>query len=198
MTASAGWGVLFLTGGLQMWHAMVLLVIHGLANVVWAPAEQLMLHDLAGREQLPSAIRLNSTMRSGGFLAGPPIGSLLLLALGPAFGIFANVLIYLPLTVWLLRTHWTGHVRDGDGGNRARVSPAEAVRVLRQVVGQPVLISMVMLGGASSLLIGSGMSPQMPEYASALALSSVVVWRLIRTERAATTQAARAPAGAAS
>jgi MFS family permease len=113
-------------------------------------------------------VRLNSTMRSGGFLAGPAIGSLLLLGLGPAFGIFTNELIYLPLTIWLLRTPFTGHVRDGDLGRRPRVSPLEAVRVLREVAGQPVLISMVALGGLSSLFIGSGMGPQMPEYAADL------------------------------
>src|SRR4030095_4594986 len=36
MGVSAAWGVLFLTSSLQMWHAMVLLVLHGVANVVWA------------------------------------------------------------------------------------------------------------------------------------------------------------------
>ena len=71
MSVSAIWGVLFLTNSLQMWHAMVLLSMHGLAGAIWAPAEQLMLHDLAGRETLPSAVRLNSTGRSTGFLAGP-------------------------------------------------------------------------------------------------------------------------------
>jgi MFS family permease len=69
MSVSAIWGVLFVTNSLQMWHAMVLLSMHGLAGAIWAPAEQLMLHDLAGRETLPSAVRLNSTGRSTGFLA---------------------------------------------------------------------------------------------------------------------------------
>src|SRR6185295_8050282 len=88
-SVSAAWGFLFLTNSLQMWHAMVLLSIHGLAGAIWAPAEQLMLHDIAGRDSLASAVRLNSTGRSMGFLAGPAVGSVLLLALGPALGIFA-------------------------------------------------------------------------------------------------------------
>src|SRR6266487_2492714 len=113
MTVSASWGVLFFTDSLQVWHCLVLLSMHGLAGAIWAPAEQLMLHDLAGRETLPSAVRLNSTGRSTGFLAGPALGSVMLLALGPAFGIFANVLMYLPMTIWLARTRYTGHVRDG-------------------------------------------------------------------------------------
>src|SRR3982074_1722455 len=130
MSVSAIWGVLFLTNSLQMWHAMVRLSMHALAGAIWAPAEQLMLHDLAGRETLPSAVRLNSTGRSTGFLAGPAIGSVPLLALGPAYGIFANVLMYLPMTIWLARTKYTGHVRDGGQARpNVRVSPLEAVRV---------------------------------------------------------------------
>jgi MFS family permease len=164
MSVSAIWGVLFLTNSLQMWHAMVLLSMHGLAGAIWAPAEQLMLHDIAGRESLASAVRLNSTFRSMGFLAGPAIGSVLLLALGPAYGIFANVLMYLPMTIWLARTPFTGHLREA-GSRTARVSILDATKVIREVAGQPVLISMVILGGASSFLIGSGIQPQMPEFA---------------------------------
>ena len=101
---------------------MVLLSMHGLAGAIWAPAEQLMLHDLAGRETLPSAVRLNSTGRSTGFLAGPALGSVMLLVLGPALGIFANVLMYLPMTIWLARTPYTGHVRDGGLARARRAS----------------------------------------------------------------------------
>jgi MFS family permease len=174
MSVSAIWGILFLTNSLQMWHAMVLLSMHGMAGAIWAPAEQLMLHDIAGRESLASAVRLNSTFRSMGFLAGPAIGSALLLALGPAFGIFANVLMYLPMTIWLARTPFTGHLRD-VGSRPARVSLRDAAQVIREVAGQPVLISMVILGGASSFLIGSGIQPQMPEFAIDLGIAQAGV-----------------------
>lgn len=71
MLVSAAWGVLFLTGSLQIWHACVLLVLHGCAGVLWGPAEQMMLHDFVGREALPSAVRLNATFKSLGVLCGP-------------------------------------------------------------------------------------------------------------------------------
>jgi len=32
MAASLGWGLLFLTDSLEMWHAMALLVLHGFAE----------------------------------------------------------------------------------------------------------------------------------------------------------------------
>jgi MFS family permease len=171
MSVSAAWGVLFLTNSLQVWQCLVLLSVHGLAGAIWAPAEQLMLHDLAGREQLPSAVRLNATGRSTGFLAGPALGSVMLLVLGPAVGIFANILMYLPMTVWLARTRYTGHVRDAAGPRTARVAPFEAIQILREATSQPVLISMVLISGVSSFLIGSGIQPQMPEFAIDLGMN---------------------------
>jgi MFS family permease len=44
--ASLGWGYFFITGTLQMWHAMVLLVIHGCAGVLWQTPNQLLLMTL--------------------------------------------------------------------------------------------------------------------------------------------------------
>src|SRR3954469_13622961 len=41
---SLAWGVLFMTDTLEMWHAAVLLTIHGFAGVFWNPAAQLLLY----------------------------------------------------------------------------------------------------------------------------------------------------------
>jgi MFS family permease len=115
-------------------------------------------------------VRLNSTGKSLGFLAGPAIGSLLLIGLGPTLGIFANVVMYLPMTLWLMRTPYTGHLREAEFSvaRRPRVAPLEAFQVLRDAAGQPVVISMVLLGGLSSFFIGSGLQPQMPGFAADL------------------------------
>lgn len=110
MAVSAAWGVLFFTGSLQLWHACVLLVLHGIAGCLWMPAEQLLLYKFAGPKQLPGAIRMNATFRSLGFLAGPVVGSALLLSIGPAAGMFVNILFYLPLTVFL----WFVKLDRGD------------------------------------------------------------------------------------
>jgi MFS family permease len=148
MLVSAAWGVLFLTGTLRVWEACLLLVLHGLAGSLWGPGEQLMLHDFVGDDELPSAVRLNATFRSLGVLFGPVVGSALLLGLGPTRGIFANILFYLPLTLFLFRTRFTGHTRDGGGpGGRRRLSLIDSVRVLREVRGNHTLVSMIILGG---------------------------------------------------
>src|SRR5499433_3690951 len=42
MLASAAWGVLFLTGALEVWHAVVILLVHGAAGVIGTAAVQLL------------------------------------------------------------------------------------------------------------------------------------------------------------
>src|SRR5690242_13815831 len=171
MTVSAAWGVLFLTDSLQVWEACVLLVLHGLAGSLWGPGEQLMLHDFVGDEELPSAVRLNATFRSLGVLFGPVVGSALLLGLGATAGIFVNVVFFLPVTLFLFRTKFTGHTRDlagEQGAPRARVGLMESVRVLKAVGGNHTLVSMIILGGLGSFFVGASMQSAMPIFAQDL------------------------------
>ena len=167
MLVSLAWGVLFLTGGLSVWLACVLLVLHGLAGSLWSPAEQLMLHDFVGTAELPSAVRLNATFRSLGILFGPVVGSALLLGLGPTAGIFVNVAIYLPLTLFLFRTRFTGHLRDG-GVARARLGVRDALGVLRRVGANHTLVSMIILAGLGSFFVGASLQSAMPVFAGLL------------------------------
>src|SRR2546428_9832429 len=97
MVASLAWGLLFLTGTLQMWHAVVILLIHGAAGVVAAPATQLILHDIVGAEHLQSAIRLYASSRYLSILLGPAVGGGLMVLLGPAWGPRRDGPLYLAL-----------------------------------------------------------------------------------------------------
>jgi MFS family permease len=164
MAVSACWGILFLTHSLHVWEACVLLVLHGCAGSLWGPGEQLMLHDFVGREELPSAVRMNATFRSLGILLGPVIGSALLLGLGSTIGIFVNIAFYLPLTLFLFRTKFTGHTRD-NGVVRARIGILDSVRVLRAVRANHTLVSMIVLAGLGSFFVGASLQSSMPIFA---------------------------------
>src|ERR1700710_1756272 len=48
ITASLSWSYFFVTGTLQMWQAMVILVIHGCAGVLWQKPNQMLLYDFVG------------------------------------------------------------------------------------------------------------------------------------------------------
>ena len=160
MAVSLGWGLLFLTGTLEMWHAAVLLVLHGLAGVLWSPAAQVLIHDIVDDERLHSAIRLTATARWLGLLAGPAIGGLLLLAAGPTYGILLNALIYLPMVLWLWRLPYR---RRQAAAPRLRAL-ADVLATLRAVAPDRILVSMILLAGGTSLLVGNAYQAQMPEF----------------------------------
>ncbi len=166
IAASLAWALLFLTGTLQTWHAVVLLIVHGLAGALWSPAGQLIVQDIVGHDQLQSGVRLASTGRSVGILFGPAVGGALLLGLGPAYGLMANALLYLPMTIWMLRTPYTGHVRTRANDESARLSLADAVRTLREMSANRGILVMTALAGLSSLFVGNAYQAQMPEFAA--------------------------------
>jgi MFS family permease len=166
MSASVAWALLILTGTLQMWHAMVILVVHGVAGVVGAPASQLIIHDMVPGEELASAIRLNATSRYLAILLGPAIGGGLMLLLGPAWGLLANVLIYVPFSLFVRRTPFTGHSKVPS---RARSSSlTEIARAALTTRLDRRIVMMIVLAGASSFFVGNAFQAQMPEYADML------------------------------
>ena len=168
MLASVAWGLLFLVGRLQMWHAVALLVIHGLAGVVGAPATQLVIHDMVPPEDLPSAIRLNASSRYLSILLGPAVGGGLMLLLGPAWGLLTNVLIYLPFTILLTRFPYTGHAARGAGKTASPFGLAEAWKIFAAVRTESTIMTMVFVAGATSFLVGNAFQAQMPAYANFL------------------------------
>jgi MFS family permease len=165
MGVSAAWAFLFWTDTIELWHACVLLVIHGLAGVLWGPGSQLLIHDIVGREQLQSAIRLNSTSRQLGILFGPAVGGGLMLIFSPAVGLVVNTLIYLPLTIWLLTVPYTGHSREGAAPARRAIGWGDAIQVLRDIASNRPIITMVILGGCVSFFVGTAFQATMPEFA---------------------------------
>jgi len=177
MLASLAWGALFLTGTLHAWHAGALLMIHGVAGVIASPPIQLIVHDIVGAEHLASAIRLNAISRYFAMLVGPAVGGGLMLVLNPGVALLVNVLLYLPLIVYLFRMPYTGHRSVGDEPRRApRFSLAEARRVLAEVGSEPRIIRMIVLAGATSLFVGTAFQAQMPEYAHHHGSEEADVW----------------------
>jgi len=167
MAVSAAWAVLFFTNTIQVWHAGILLVVHGIAGVIWAPAEQLLIHDIVGAEHLQSAVRLNATSRQLGLLFGPAVGAGLMLLLGPPVALIANVFIYLPLTLWLLYVPYTGHAGKEGVAKRA-IAWNDAIQVFREVAHNRPIVTMVVLGGSASLFIGNAFQTLMPAFANDL------------------------------
>jgi MFS family permease len=167
--ASLGWGYFFITDTLQMWHAMVLLVIHGCAGVLWQTPNQMLLYDIVGPAELSSGVRLNATARYLGVLVGPAVGGVIMLWLGPAHGILLNTLFYLPLVLWLVNAPYGPRFRKGTPPPRRAVRGlADIVQAARDIAPQRIIVSMILLGGCSSFLVGNAYNAQMPGFAADL------------------------------
>jgi len=169
ITASLGWGYFFITDSLQIWHAMLLLVLHGCAGVLWQTSSQLLLHDIVPRAELQSAIRMNATARYLGILVGPAVGAAMMLALGPTRGIFLNTAYYLPLLLWLWKAPYGPRFRAGAPAPvRAVRGLADILQTMRDITAQPVIVSMTLLAGAASFFVGNSYQAQMPRFATDL------------------------------
>ncbi|HUI62270.1 MAG TPA: MFS transporter [Steroidobacteraceae bacterium] len=168
MGVSLAWGVLFLTDSLQEWHARVLLIIHGVAGVLWGPAGQLLLHDIVGPEELQSAVRLGATARYLGMLTGPAVGGALLLALGPSHGIIVNSLIYLPMILWLWKAPYGPRFRRADAAPPRHAAPrgwGDLIATFRSIGADSTVMSMMLLAALTALFIGNAYQAQMPGFA---------------------------------
>ncbi|MGP0089108.1 MAG: MFS transporter [Xanthobacteraceae bacterium] len=166
IVASTRWGIFFITDTLQMWSAMLLLVIHGCAGVLWHTPNQLLLYDLVGPADLPSAVRMNAMARYLGVLVGPAMGGVIMLALGPSHGIILNTLFYFPMLLWLF---WAPTSGKGAAPRRLAVRGlADIVQTIRAIGTRPVLTSMTLLAGLTSFMVGNAYNAQMPGFANDL------------------------------
>jgi MFS family permease len=166
MVASAGWGYFFVSGTIEMWHAMLLLVIHGCAGVLWQTPNQLLLYDIVGIADLPSAVRLNAMARYLGILVGPAVGGVIMLTLGPSHGIILNTLFYLPMLLWLFRA--PARTKDAAPRRLAVRGLADIVQTVRDIGTHGILTSMTLLAGLTSFMIGNAYHAQMPGFAGDL------------------------------
>lgn len=169
MSVSLLWGILFTTHTLQMWHAVALLIIHGIAGVFWSAPAQVLVHDIVGSQQLQSAIRSNASARYIGTMLGPAVGSTLMLLVTPAHAMFINMLIYLPMLLWLWRAPYGPKFRSGD---QPRSKPlrgfSDVIDTLRIIANDKTNLSMILLAGFASFFIGTAYQAQMPAFAHAL------------------------------
>ncbi|MBL8386485.1 MAG: MFS transporter [Burkholderiales bacterium] len=169
IAASLGWAWFFHTDTLEMWHAMVLLTLHGFAGVLWQPASQMLLHDIVGGDLLPSAVRLNATARWLGLLAGPGAGAALLLGLGSTGGMVLNTVFYLPLVLWLVAAPYGPRFRHGAAPPpRAVRGFADIVQTMRDIAAHRVIVGMTLLAGTAAFFVGGAYHAQMPGFAEHL------------------------------
>lgn len=98
-----GLAFLTFTGQIQIWHMVILAFFFGSAVAVEVTARQAMLIELAGREALPSAIALQTTVFNLGRVLGPLGAAWLISATGSEGSVFlANGVSFVFVIIGLL------------------------------------------------------------------------------------------------
>ena len=95
MLLAAALTVLALTGHVEAWHVDVIAFLGGVVLVLDAPARQGLTFQMVGRDELPNAVALNSTLFNTGRVAGPALAGAMIGALGVGWCFAANTASFL-------------------------------------------------------------------------------------------------------
>src|SRR6266852_5566449 len=89
------------TGHVQIWHVLILASLLGLTNSIDMPTRQAFVVEMVGREDLPNAIALNSSLFNMARVLGPGLGGLIIAWLGVAPLFLLNTISFVPVIVGL-------------------------------------------------------------------------------------------------
>jgi MFS family permease len=92
---------LIVTGTVQLWHIYVLAMLLGLTNSLDQPTRSAFVVELVGREDLPNAIALNSSLVNLAHIIGPGLGGIIIAASGVTMLFLLNGLSFLAVLVAL-------------------------------------------------------------------------------------------------
>jgi MFS family permease len=102
MALSAVLAVLVLSGHATEWHVYAIAALTGTALVLDAPARQSLTFQMVGREELPNAVALNSSLFNIARIAGPALGGVVIAAVGVGWCFAANSVSFLAVLASLL------------------------------------------------------------------------------------------------
>jgi MFS family permease len=94
--------VLTLTGRVQVWHVFAIAALLGVVNAFDYPIRQAFVAELVTKEDLMSAVTLNSSMINSARTIGPGIGGILVASIGEGWCFLVNALSYIAVIIGLL------------------------------------------------------------------------------------------------
>jgi len=133
---------LTLTGRVAVWHVFTVAALMGIVNAFDFPIRQAFVAELVPREDLISAVTLNSSMINSARTIGPGIGGLLVFGVGEGWCFLGNALSYVAVIIGLLMMKSTAAQKKPAQHFRAGV--AEAFNFVRHT--GPVGALLVLLG----------------------------------------------------
>ena len=148
--------ILVASGHIQIWEVLVLASLLGLTNSFDMPTRQAFVVEMVGREDLPNAIALNSSVFNMARVVGPGLGGLIIAFLGIAPLFLLNAISFVPVIVGLalIRTNELHALakRSTTSGETSKQSTLQSLREgLSYVVHTPSVLLIIAVIGVISL-----------------------------------------------
>jgi len=139
------------SGRVQIWHVYLLAFILGAANAVDLPARQAFTVDMVeGKEDLTSAIGLNSAMFNGARAIGPALAGILVATTGEGNAFFINGLSFVAVIISLLMMRSLPDPKSHAG---PETSPLKHMAGgIRFIIQRQTILVLVSLIGVSAFL----------------------------------------------
>jgi MFS family permease len=99
--------ILIISGAIQLWQLYTLAFLLGVSNVLYRPASLSFIPELVGREDLPNASALVSSLSSLARIVGPGLGGIIIAISNVRMLFLINALSFLPViaALLLLKSH---------------------------------------------------------------------------------------------
>jgi MFS family permease len=164
MVQSFTMAVLALTGVIQIWHIAVLSFVLGTASSIEITARQAMLIELVGKEALPNAIALQSTIFNAARVLGPSLVAPFLILIGEqgeGWAFLANSASYLFVIIGLLfvRTQYRAEAPI------EKRNPLAEFKEGQQYIVQTASVGFIIILAAALGLFGFPIIQQIPVFA---------------------------------
>jgi MFS family permease len=151
MLVAAGLAALAFADVGRFWPYFVLASMGGAALVIDAPNRHALTFQLVGRDELPNAVALNSSLFNAGRVVGPAVAGVLIAAFGTAWCFVINAASFLAVLVSLLLMRASELFPLDRGATVARVSMAIGQGLAYVWRSPEVLLVLVMTIAASAV-----------------------------------------------
>jgi MFS family permease len=148
--------ILVATGHVQIWEVLALASLLGLTNSIDMPTRQAFVAEMVGREDLPNAIALNSSLFNMARVVGPGLGGIIIAWLGVAPLFLLNAISFIAVIVGLalikMNDLYAQAKRSTAKGEAPRQSTLQSLREgLAYVVRTPSVFLVIVVVGVISL-----------------------------------------------
>jgi MFS family permease len=147
--------ILVASGHIQVWEVLVLASLLGLTNSFDMPTRQAFVVEMVGREDLPNAIALNSSIFNMARVVGPGLGGLIIAFLGIAPLFLLNAISFVPVIIGLALIRMSelhALAKHSTSGETSKQSTLQSLREgLAYVVHTPSILLIIAVIGVISL-----------------------------------------------